>query len=115
MLIAAIASCMCTDIRSGKPILLFRTFNEHMATEYQPITIERAADILSVSPRTIYNLITDGTLPSPVPLGRRVYWHPDTFYAAINRHFGVPDTPAIEVTKPARRPGRPRAVLPART
>lgn len=84
-----------------------------MATDYQPVTIERAAQILSVSRRTIYKLITDRTLPAPIPIGRRVYWHPDIFYEAINQRLGLPAKTGNDTPEPARRPGRPRAVLPA--
>ncbi len=51
-----------------------------MVTPYQPITKEQAAEILSVSKRTIDNWIADSTLPPPTAIGRRVYWHPTTFY-----------------------------------
>lgn len=71
------------------------------------ITKEDAAALLSVSKRTIDAFIADGTLPKPIALGRRVYWHPETFRAWEDRLFGIQPSHSIE-QPPARR-GRPRA------
>lgn len=48
----------------------------------EPITRERAAEILEVSIRTIDNYVRDSQIPMPVRLGggRRLYWHPEIFY-----------------------------------
>lgn len=61
-----------------------------MSTPYKLITKEAAAELLSVSKRTIDNWIADGTLPIPTSIGRRVYWHPDAFRLWQN---GYPDSP----------------------
>ena len=82
-----------------------------MATEYRPVTKERAAEILTVSKRTIDTFIADGTLPPPTPIGRRVYWHPTLFFNWLDERLGVV-VAAEQSTTPAQatRPrGRPRA------
>ena len=73
------------------------------------ITKEAAAELLSVSKRTIDNWIADGTLPPPTSIGRRVYWHPETFRSWQNILFGVQQSHQIENTLPRR--GRPRTLL----
>jgi hypothetical protein len=52
---------------------------------FKPITREQAAEILSVSLTTLDAMITSGVLPPPRQLGdcRKLYWHPDVFYAAL--------------------------------
>lgn len=82
-----------------------------MATcSYQPITKEKAAEILTVSLRTINYWIADGTLPSPVSIGRRVYWHPENFYAWLDRRLGAVSEPDVAAkASPAR--GRPRTAF----
>lgn len=77
---------------------------------YQPqklITKEAAAELLSVSKRTIDNWIADGTLPPPTSIGRRVYWHPDAFRSWQDDVFRIQHNPKHK-NDPARR-GRPRA------
>jgi len=82
---------------------------------FQPIIKERAAEILSVSKRTIENWIAAGEMPAPFEIGRRVYWHPDTFYAWLNQKLVAPahltSPPPILIQNP-RRPGRPRNAYP---
>jgi excisionase family DNA binding protein len=59
-----------------------------MSTQpFTPITREDAARILSVSVTTVDHMIVTGVLPLPRTLGaqRRLYWHPDEFYGALNR------------------------------
>lgn len=58
-------------------------------TPFTPITKENAAQILSVSVRTIDHYVRDGRMPAPVHLGRRAYWHPDVFYAWLHRALGA--------------------------
>ncbi|WP_250473101.1 helix-turn-helix domain-containing protein [Caballeronia sp. GAFFF1] len=60
-------------------------------TPFTPITKENAAQILSVSVRTIDHYVQDGRMPAPVHLGRRAYWHPEVFYAWLHRALGAPD------------------------
>ncbi|MEX3944353.1 helix-turn-helix transcriptional regulator [Paraburkholderia sp. BR10937] len=58
-------------------------------TPFTPITKESAAQILSVSVRTIDHYVADGRMPAPVHLGRRAYWHPDAFYGWLHRALGA--------------------------
>lgn len=53
-------------------------------TPFQPITKEQAAEILGVSIRSIENYVSEGEMPAPAHLGRRVYWHPDIFYSWLD-------------------------------
>jgi len=86
-----------------------------MVSPYQPITKEDAARILSVSKRTIDNWLADGTIVQPKSIGRRLYWHPDVFYAWLDERLGANGAPCKEGTKGQRietnRRGRPRATL----
>lgn len=78
----------------------------------QPLTKEAAATILTVSKRTIENWIADGTIPAPTSIGRRVYWHPETFYTWLEQKLrGQTATPAP--LKTSR--GRPRTQFIAHT
>jgi phage terminase Nu1 subunit (DNA packaging protein) len=82
-------------------------------TPYQPITKEDAARILSVSKRTIDNWLADGTIVQPNNIGRRLYWHPDVFYAWLDERLGVNAAPCNKgqrIVEPKQR-GRPRATL----
>lgn len=81
-----------------------------MNTPYKPITKEAAAELLSVSKRTIDNWISDGKLPMPTSIGRRVYWHPDVFRAWEDRMLGVQEAPKKSHESKTSR-GRPRAQL----
>lgn len=86
-----------------------------MAIPYTLVTKEEATRLLSVSKRTIDNWIADGTLPKPIAVGRRVYWHPELFRVWQDSLFGAsgstPTPPAsVGISNPpaARRAGRPR-------
>ncbi len=86
-----------------------------MVSPYQPITKEDAARILSVSKRTIDNWLADGTIVQPKSIGRRLYWHPNAFYAWLDERLGVTSERCQDSTmsmgiEPKRR-GRPRATL----
>lgn len=109
------ADCILHDFLNG-PYTAFCPENLFMATSsYQPITKEKAAEILSVSKRTINYWLADGTLPSPVSIGRRVYWHPENFYRWLDEKLGGDTSPPDLPNTEARRRGRPRAkwVAPA--
>lgn len=85
-----------------------------MTEPYKPITKESAAEILSVSKRTIDNWLADGTIVEPSTIGRRVYWHPDVFYAWLNERLGIrtasePTTNERPGNTTAKTPGRPRS------
>lgn len=82
-----------------------------MNAPYKPITKEVAADLLTVSKRTIDNWIADGTLPMPTSIGRRVYWHPDVFREWQDKTFGIPATTDDNNVASQPRRGRPRAVF----
>lgn len=79
-----------------------------MAEPFTPITKEHAAEICSVSLRTINYWIEAGDIPAPTSIasGRRLYWHPDVFYEWLKRELGVT---GAEVT--LRKQGRPRNTL----
>lgn len=77
---------------------------------YKLITKEVAAELLSVSKRTIDNWIADNVLPMPTSIGRRVYWHPDIFREWQDKTFGIQTASDDKVVSPARR-GRPRTIL----
>lgn len=51
---------------------------------FKPLTKDEVAEILGVSIRTVENYVNDGQMPAPASLGRRVYWHPDLFYAWLD-------------------------------
>lgn len=75
--------------------------------DYQPLTKQKAAEVLSVSKRTIENWISDGTLPPPHAIGRRVYWHPRIFYAWLDTRLGAA-SPTDGHAAGTRKRGRPR-------
>ena len=56
---------------------------------FKPLSKNDLADVLGVSIRTIENWVNDGTLPGPSKLGNRVYWHPNTFYAWLDRRLSA--------------------------
>ena len=65
---------------------------------FTPLTREDVARILSVSLSTLDQMIEAGVLPKPRTLGgRRVYWHPDIFYACLDQLLRS-DTPAVDAT-----------------
>lgn len=75
--------------------------------DYQPITKEKAAELLSVSKRTIDHWMANGTLPHPHAIGRRVYWHPEAFYGWLDTRLGK-TAPGHEQEALPRKRGRPR-------
>ena len=78
-----------------------------MTEPYSPITKEMAAEILNVSKRTIDNWLADGSIVPPHNIGRRVYWHPDVFYAWLDKRLGI----TSDVTSKGTSRGRPRSEL----
>jgi excisionase family DNA binding protein len=83
-------------------------------TPFTPITKEDAAQILSVSVRTIDHYVQDGRMPAPRHLGRRAYWHPDAFYAWLHRALGAPDAvaDALKDVLPVCTPQPDEAAMP---
>jgi len=77
---------------------------------FKPLSKADLADALGVSIRTVENWVNDGTLPAPSKLGNRVYWHPNIFYAWLDRCLSsdsaTPEapqaTPVVQTTKPAK-------------
>lgn len=57
------------------------------ATAFKPLSKEDLADVLGVSIRTIENWVAEAILPAPTKLGNRVYWHPNSFYAWLDRRL----------------------------
>ena len=82
-----------------------------MDTPYKLITKEAAAELLTVSKRTIDNWIADGTLPMPTSIGRRVYWHPEVFREWQDKTFGIQPRARGSGDTFLPRRGRPRAQL----
>ncbi len=78
---------------------------------FTPLTKQAVADVLGISVRSVENWISDGTLPAPVKLGNRVYWHPGVFFGWLSRRLLEPvaegaevmSTPAPTSQKPAIR------------
>ncbi len=62
-----------------------------MIEPFKPITREQAASILDTSLTTLDAMIASGAFPAPRQIGecRRLYWHPDVFYGALNRWLGM--------------------------
>lgn len=82
-----------------------------MSIPYKLITKEAAAEFLSVCKRTIDSWIADGTLPMPTSIGRRVYWHPETFRRWQDEKLGIHQPQASTPPVLSRR-GRPRSQMP---
>lgn len=79
------------------------------------ITKAGAAELMSVSLRTIDNWISNGTLPMPTTIGRRVYWHPADFALWQDQVFGRDLRLATAARSSQQRPrGRPRTVFAAK-
>lgn len=58
-------------------------------TAFKPLSKEDLADVLGVSIRTIENWVSEGILPPPTKLGNRTYWHPNAFYAWLDRRLSA--------------------------
>lgn len=51
------------------------------------VTKADAADVFSVSVKTIDNYIKEGRLPKPVQFSSKEYWHPEDFKAFLDQTF----------------------------
>ncbi len=91
---------------------------------FKPITKEHAAEVLSISVRGLENWIAAGTMPAPIAIEGRRYWHPTVFYGWLEKRLlpsGVLDSavlPGATATAPGsgsapsvtrQRSGGPRA------
>ncbi|KUY86657.1 AlpA family transcriptional regulator [Burkholderia sp. RF4-BP95] len=76
---------------------------------FTPLTKQAVADVLGISVRSVENWINDGTLPAPVKLGNRVYWHPEVFFGWLSRRLLEPVAEGAAET-PAAAPAPPKAV-----
>ena len=59
------------------------------ANAFKPLSKEDLADVFGVSIRTIENWVNESILPAPRKLGNRVYWHPNAFYAWLDRRLSA--------------------------
>lgn len=83
------------------------------ATPFEPVTKQRAAQILSVAIRTIDLWISIGEMPAPRHIGRRAYWHPSDFNGWLDKRLksaddtNQSDGPGIATSRPAQdEPGK---------
>jgi hypothetical protein len=58
-----------------------------LANDLKLVTKEIAAEVFSVSVKTIDNYIKDGLLPPPKRFVSKEYWHPDDFRTFLARTF----------------------------
>ncbi|KGS44868.1 prophage CP4-57 regulatory family protein [Burkholderia pseudomallei ABCPW 107] len=80
---------------------------------FTPLTKQTVADVLGICVRSVENWINDGTLPAPVKLGNRVYWHPDVFFGWLSRRLLEPVAEGAGGTAaPVPRPPKPVTKLP---
>lgn len=80
-----------------------------MNAPIRPLTKEAVAALMSVSKRTIDNWIADETLPMPVQIGRRVYWHPNVIVSWLDERLGHSSANIIhDISSPPKSRGRPR-------
>ena len=69
-----------------------------------PLFKADVARTLGVSTRTIEMWATQGLMPAPARIGGRVYWHPATFYAWLDKRLRVPDRSCDDATPQDRPP-----------
>lgn len=61
--------------------------NAMLANDLKLVTKDIAAEVFSVSVKTIDNYIKDGLLPAPKRFVSKEYWHPDDFRGFLARTF----------------------------
>lgn len=76
------------------------------AVPFKPLSKHDVAETLGVSVRTVENWVSEGQLHPPVKLGNRVYWHPNVFYAWLDRRLSA-DAATVETVADAERVRRP--------
>ncbi|RRS01081.1 DNA-binding protein [Aquabacterium soli] len=57
---------------------------------FTPLAKEDVANLFGVTTRTIENWIEDEGMPAPACIGNRVFWHPDVFYAWLDKRLRIP-------------------------
>ena len=57
---------------------------------FQPLSKSDVARALGVCVRTVESWVNAGEIPPPAKIGARVYWHPRTFYAWLDKRLQVP-------------------------
>lgn len=76
------------------------------------ITCREVAEILGVSPRTVWNLVARKQIPAPKKIGRLSRWHPkviDQFLFESNAALDVKGDNDVEDKNSSNKtPGRPR-------
>lgn len=80
---------------------------------FKPLTKDAVADLLGVSIRTVENWVNDGTLPSPSKLGARVYWHPTSFYAWLDKTLSHATAASVPQEQGVTPSGQPADEAPA--
>lgn len=75
---------------------------------FTPLAKEDVANLFGVTTRTIENWIEDEGMPAPACIGNRVFWHPDVFYAWLDRRLRIPKADTRNAApvdiKPKQRP-----------
>jgi excisionase family DNA binding protein len=72
------------------------------------LTKDEVATLLRVSVRTITVYMSQGRLPPPVQLGRKLLWNEDALVGFLND--AIANSVAESSTRPAKR-GRPRKLV----
>lgn len=63
---------------------------ETFTNSFQPLSKSDVARALGVCVRTVESWVNTGEVPPPAKIGARVYWHPRTFYAWLDKRLQVP-------------------------
>lgn len=79
------------------------------AHPFRPLSRADVAEVFGVTVRTIDNWVNDGTVPAPVKLGNRNYWHPGKFFTWLDRRLADEVVTACEPQQAATpRPAQPK-------
>lgn len=70
-----------------------------LANDLKLVTKDIAAEVFSVSVKTIDNYIKDGMLPQPTRFVSKEYWHPDDFRDFLARTFRSLEAATDQVTE----------------
>lgn len=75
-----------------------------LANDLKLVTKDIAAEVFSVSVKTIDNYIRDGLLPQPKRFVSKEYWHPDDFRAFLAQTFRSEPAASHQVTGVTQEP-----------